>query len=117
MERASGQARRTPLIIRVGPAPAARDRRFTYSCAECAQRLGKNTVWFREHLAELMESRGMPPPLDVPGQRRWDIPTFDAWRDGFKGPKDAANDTVAEHEPLSIEDHQHRLRLAYGGAR
>lgn len=114
MERASGQAQRTPLSDSVVSAPALRDREETLSCGECAHKLGKSTQWFREHLGPLYD-RGMPRPIDQPGQRRFDRSQWLAWRRGFKGPKDAANDIDAPADPVTLDEHRVRLRNAYGG--
>ena len=119
MERASGQARHSPPKSDRGePAPAPRirlQRPETYTCGICANELGKSAEWFRDNLEQLY-ARGMPRPIDQPGHRRWDAAAWRAWRLGFKGPKDAAND-VAPADPVTINDHREILRRAYGSAR
>ena len=119
MDRAPGQVRQFPPSPKHGePAPAHRmrlRRPETYSCGDCANKLGKSAEWFRKNLEQLY-ARGMPQPIDQPGHRRWETIGWDAWRLGFNGPKDAAND-AAPAEPVTVEGHRERLHRAYGGAR
>lgn len=118
MGRATGRARFSPHFSNhTAPAPAPlrarpRDTGNTLGCGECASELGKSAEWFRENL-EALYGRGMPRPIDQPGHRRWDMAEWLAWRRGFKGPKDAANDHAAQAQPFTDDEHRERLRRAY----
>lgn len=90
-------------VAHAPPAPPP----LTYSCADCARRLGKAVDTFRRNL-EAYYAAGMPRPLPGPGQRRWERGLWDAWRRGYLGLVQPANDAEA------IDDHRLRMAAAYG---
>lgn len=88
-------------------------RRATYTCAECAERLGEKIHTFYRYRKFRHAKEGMPDPISSFGTPKWDKATFDAWAERHHPlkPKLAANDQAPRYVSAAASDDEHRAHL------